>query len=133
MAASTGSTESYFVRGRDGVTSAAGQTAAGRDVNTGDVDNDEEKLEVTIVDHPPHYHTFDPDTCHGDVGGTATHHDFLSGAVQSTSREVDGAMANVTLDHDITVTFTPQNKASTADRIEFTPPHMKLFFYERIA
>lgn len=132
LATQSGTASSYFVRARAGTTGNAADTAFGRPVVAGDVDNDEVKIEISVDAHPDHLHQFTPDTCHGDVAAT-THFDFSTSATRNTSiQKASPGGGALTLDHTVVLTLT-NNQGASDEHIEMTPPYKELYWFERVA
>ena len=123
--------EEYFVRARAGVSGDATDTAAGRTVNTGTPDDDE--VTVAIAAHDDHAHTISTDQCHGDVAQPDPHYDFSTQGAQLSTGVLStggGAAGSGVLGHTVNLT---NHQGSSSDKIEMTPPHKKLYFFEKVA
>lgn len=135
LATQSGTEESFFIRPRPGTTGNAADTAFGRSVNAGAVDDDEVRIQVSVADHVDHIHTVATDTCHGDVVG-ATHFDFSTAAAQNTSIQLASPGGGaLTLSHTVTLTLT-NNQGTTSpagEHVEMTPPYKELYWFERVA
>ena len=135
MATESGTEAEFFVRALSG-TGAATNTAAGRDsvAATADPDDDEVQIEVSVSDHVDHVHDVTTDACHGTVAGTV-HFDFLTstGNYTTIQQKATSTIGDaLTLTHVVTVTLT-NDQGTGSDKIEMTPSHKKLHFYERVA
>jgi hypothetical protein len=137
MATSSGTADSWFVRGKPGTSGDASESdVGGRTVPAGSIDDDE--VEIEIADHDDHAHTVTTTACDDATApGTGTKQfEFATIGAQGSSGTlhtdgVTAAPAGVR-EHSITITNGQQGTPSE-DKWEMTPPNKKLYFYEKIA
>lgn len=129
MATKSGTESEFFVRALSG-TAAASNTRFGRDSIALTADPDEDQVEFVISDHADHFHKVDADVCDFDTIGPDAQEFQFSVADKRTTGVVDSGGSPAALTHTLTIT---NHQDTSGAKIEMTPDHKKLHFFERVA